>query len=55
MGISVLFVVIRMITLVSVAFIYVARVDVPFLSVHADEIGEFVVVIPELASCYHSF
>lgn len=44
-----------MITLVSVAFIYVARVDVPFLSVHADEIGEFAVDIPELASCYHSF
>lgn len=55
LGISVLFVVIRMITLVSVAFIYVARVDVPFLSVHADEIGEFAVDIPELASCYHSF
>ncbi|EED94555.1 predicted protein [Thalassiosira pseudonana CCMP1335] len=42
LGISVLFVVIRMITLVSVAFIYVARVDVPFLSVHADEIGPVV-------------
>lgn len=39
MGISVFFVFIRMVTLVITAFIYVARVDIPFLSDSADEVG----------------
>lgn len=39
LGISVFFVVIRMVTLLITAFIYVARVDIPFLSDSADEVG----------------
>lgn len=43
LGISVLFVLIRMLTLVFTAFLYVARVDIPFLSDSADEIGGYVI------------
>lgn len=43
LGISVLFVFIRMVTLVFTAFIYVGRVDIPFLSDSADEIGGYVI------------
>ncbi|KAL7521007.1 hypothetical protein ACHAWX_005701 [Stephanocyclus meneghinianus] len=43
LGISVLFVVIRMVTLLITAFIYVARVDIPFLSDSADEVGGMII------------
>jgi hypothetical protein len=43
LGISVLFVFIRMLTLVFTAFLYVARVDIPFLSDSADEIGGYLI------------
>ena len=43
LGISVLFVFIRMLKLLIAAFLYVARVDIPFLSEYADEVGGFVI------------
>eukprot|EP00804_Cyclotella_cryptica_P012972 CCRYP_002307-RD/>CCRYP_002307-RD protein AED:0.22 eAED:0.22 QI:0/0.86/0.87/1/0.93/0.87/16/751/894 len=43
LGISVFFVFIRMVTLVITAFIYVARVDIPFLSDSADEVGGMII------------
>ena len=43
LGISVLFVFVRMVKLLIAAFLYVARVDIPFLSDSADEVGGFVI------------